>query len=119
MVKRGSLPAGGISRKYPERAPICYCRAVKAPPTTWSSYREALHMFLRGATVPTADRIALVVGTWLTWMNHGDRIAAGEMPWVKVVLNCATPFTFTSATDCPRKSSNICSSEMRSYIGAL
>ncbi len=50
-------------------------------------------MFFRGATVPTAGRIALVVGTWLTLMNQGDRIAAGEIPWLKVVLNYATPFT--------------------------
>jgi len=49
-------------------------------------------MFLSGATVPTAGRIALVVGTWLTLMNQGDRIASGEIPWLKVVLNYATPF---------------------------
>jgi hypothetical protein len=50
-------------------------------------------MFFRGATVPTAGRIAVVVGTWLTLMNQGDRIASGEIPWLKVALNYATPFT--------------------------
>jgi len=50
-------------------------------------------MFLRGVTVPSASRIAAVVGTWLTVMNQGDRIAAGTVPWVKIVLNYATPFT--------------------------
>ena len=60
---------------------------------TWTSYREALDMFLRGATVPSAGRIAVVVGTWLTLMNQGDRIVDGSVPWIKIILNYATPFT--------------------------
>jgi hypothetical protein len=53
-------------------------------------------MFLRGATVPSATRIMLVVGTWLTFMNHGDAILRGSVPWLKVVLDYATPFTVAS-----------------------
>ncbi len=53
-------------------------------------------MFLRGATVPSATRIMLVVGTWLTFMNHGDAILHGSIPWLKVVLDYATPFTVAS-----------------------
>ena len=63
---------------------------------TWESYREAFRLFLRGATVSTAVRIALVVGTWLSLMNQGHSIVHGHVPWVKVVLNYATPFTVAS-----------------------
>jgi hypothetical protein len=67
-----------------------------AGPVTWTNYREALEMFLRGATLPSASRIALVVGTWLSFMNQGDRLLAGTVPWVKIMLNYATPFTVAS-----------------------
>ncbi len=53
-------------------------------------------MFLAGATVPTAGRIALVVGTWLSLMNQGDRILHGDLPWLRIALNYATPFTVAS-----------------------
>jgi len=53
-------------------------------------------MFLRGATFPTASRVASVVGTWLTIINQGGVIANGSIPWLKVGLNYLTPFTVTS-----------------------
>jgi hypothetical protein len=53
-------------------------------------------MFLSGATVPSAARIALVVGTWLTLMNHGDAMLGGSIPWLKIVLDYATPFVVAS-----------------------
>jgi hypothetical protein len=63
---------------------------------TWESYREAGGMFLRGATVATASRIALVVGTWLSLLNQGHAIFDGHPPWAKVALNYATPFVVAS-----------------------
>ncbi len=63
---------------------------------TWTSYGEAARMFLRGVTVPAATRIALVVGTWLSLMNHGEAILRGEIPWARVFLNYATPFVVAS-----------------------
>jgi hypothetical protein len=71
---------------------------VERPPIphTWDRYGDALRMFLAGATVPTAGRIALVVGTWLSLMNQGDRILHGELPWLRILLNYATPFTVAS-----------------------
>lgn len=66
------------------------------PPGTWDRYGDALRMFLAGATVPTAGRIALVVGTWLSLMNQGDRIVRGDVPWLRLVLNYATPFVVAS-----------------------
>jgi len=63
---------------------------------TWVTYREATLLFLRGATVATASRIALVVGTWLSLMNQGRAIADGNPPWIKIALNYATPFVVSS-----------------------
>jgi len=63
---------------------------------TWESYGEAIGLFLRGATFATAARIALVVGTWLSLMNQGRAIVAGNAPWVKVALNYLTPFVVAS-----------------------
>jgi hypothetical protein len=65
-------------------------------PATWTSYRDAFRMFLRGITVPTALRVALIVGTWLSLMNQGHAISDGHPPWVKLVLNYLTPFTVAS-----------------------
>ena len=42
----------------------------RQPGATWESYRDAAAMFLRGATLATATRIAVVVGTWLSLVNH-------------------------------------------------
>ena len=70
--------------------------AESPPPATWVSYREAARLFLRGATVRTAGLIALVVGTWLSAMNQWCQIASGHPPWIKLVLNYATPFTVAS-----------------------
>jgi hypothetical protein len=65
-------------------------------PAVWDRYSQAIRMFLGGATVPTAGRIALVVGTWLSLMNQGDLIARGTVPWIKILLNYATPFVVAS-----------------------
>lgn len=65
-------------------------------PATWTSYRAAVRMFLRGVTVPTAARVALVVGTWLSALNQGHAITSGHPPWVKLVLNYLTPFIVAS-----------------------
>jgi hypothetical protein len=53
-------------------------------------------MFRRGVTGPTATRIALVVGTWLSLMNQFGAILDGDPPWLKIVVNYATPFVVAS-----------------------
>ena len=63
---------------------------------TWESYGDAFRLFVRGATVATASRIALVVGTWLSAMNQGRAIVDGHAPWVKIALNYLTPFVVAS-----------------------
>jgi hypothetical protein len=63
---------------------------------TWVSYRDAAELFLRGATAPTAGRVALLVGTWLSLMNQGQLIFDGRPPWIKLALNYLTPFAVAS-----------------------
>src|SRR5881296_2858248 len=63
---------------------------------TWDSYRDAARLFVRGASVATASRIALVVGTWLSLVNQGRAIVDGNPPWVKIGLNYLTPFLVAS-----------------------
>jgi len=71
-------------------------RRGKRRPVCWDHYPEALRLFVRGATFPTAARVAAIVGTWLTGVNQGSVIASGTIPWAKVMLNYLTPFTVTS-----------------------
>jgi hypothetical protein len=63
---------------------------------TWVTYRQAARLFLHGVTLPSATRIALVVGTWLSLMNQGHAIVHGHPPWIRIVLNYLTPFTVAS-----------------------
>ncbi len=63
---------------------------------TWEPYGDAARLFVRGATVATAARIALVVGTWLSLLNQGRAIADGNPPWAKIGLNYLTPFVVAS-----------------------
>ncbi|MGH8978142.1 MAG: nitrate/nitrite transporter NrtS [Acidimicrobiia bacterium] len=71
-------------------------RAPRAAAVVWDSYRQAAAMFFRGATVSSASRIALVVGTWLSLVNQGEAVFDGRPPWLKIVLNYATPFVVAS-----------------------
>lgn len=66
---------------------------------TWTRPREAVAMFARGATVPTAGPTALVVGTVLSLVNQGALIAAGHGDggtWVRVAVNFVVPFCVAS-----------------------
>jgi hypothetical protein len=71
-------------------------RPSRSHETTWVSYADAARLFLRGATVRTASRIAFVVGTWLSLMNQGQLIFHAHPPWVKLALNYLTPFIVAS-----------------------
>jgi hypothetical protein len=65
-------------------------------PTVWVSYRDALRMFVRGATLRSAVLIAAFVGTWLSFLNEGHAILDGNPPWHKIALNYLTPFVVSS-----------------------
>lgn len=65
----------------------------------WSTPREALGLFLRGATLRTGLRVALVVGTVLSLVNQGQTIADGAATvstWVRVGVNYLVPFLVSS-----------------------
>lgn len=71
-------------------------RHRKPATATWETYSQASRLFLSGVTAWSAASIALVVGTWLSFLNQGGPIIHGHPPWVKIVLNFATPFTVAS-----------------------
>lgn len=71
-------------------------RDPKREDLTWVTYAQALRLFRSGVTVRSAATIALVVGTWLSLVNQSGPILQGHPPWVKLVLNFATPFTVAS-----------------------
>jgi hypothetical protein len=71
-------------------------RVLSPRTTTWVSYRDALGMFLHGATLWAATPIAVVVGTWLSLMNQGHLIVQGNVSWLKLVINYMTPFAVAS-----------------------
>lgn len=57
--------------------------------------RRALKSVLEPAHLRRTGTLALVVGTWLTLVNQGGAIWAGELGsglWVKLALNYLTPF---------------------------
>ncbi len=56
-------------------------------------------LFLRGATIRVAGRVALVVGTILSAVNQGSLIVAGDgtvATWIRVAVNYLTPFVVAS-----------------------
>ena len=60
----------------------------------WSTRRQALALFARGATVRVAGGVGLVVGTILSVTNQGSVIIGGEanwVTWIRVGVNYLTP----------------------------
>lgn len=82
-----------MNRDAPER------RRRTTRRSTWSTYRQALSLVARGATVRVAGRVALAVGTILSVANQGTVIAEGHSSWVtwlRVAVNYITPFVVAS-----------------------
>ena len=72
---------------------------MQPAPLTWSSGRECLRLFLRGVTVPTAGRAALVVGTVVSALSQGATIVDGTatwLTWLLVGVNYSVPFVVAS-----------------------
>ncbi|PSO46842.1 MAG: hypothetical protein BRC32_06075 [Actinobacteria bacterium QS_8_72_14] len=69
------------------------------PNLSWRGYREALALFLRGATVAAAWPTAVVVGIVLSVVNQGDVIVSSAptlQTWLRVAFNFAVPFVVAS-----------------------
>ena len=65
----------------------------------WSTPFEACRLILRGVTFHTCIRVALIVGTILTFVNQGSVIAGGDataVTWVRVGVNYLVPFLVSS-----------------------
>lgn len=65
----------------------------------WSTPGQAIGLFLRGATLRAASKIALTVGTILSAVNQGSLIWAGHatgVTWLRVSVNYLTPFVVAS-----------------------
>ena len=74
-------------------------RRVQPPRLVWSTRRQALALFARGATVRVAGGVALVVGTILSVVNQGSVVLGGEaswLTWLRVGVNYLTPFVVAS-----------------------
>ncbi|WP_209279453.1 nitrate/nitrite transporter NrtS [Parasedimentitalea huanghaiensis] len=67
------------------------------PKATYQAAPSLRHMVFGDGTPRKALMTALVVGTILTLINHGDLVLAGELPpmW-KVLLTYLTPFCVTT-----------------------
>ncbi|MPY93717.1 MAG: hypothetical protein GEV08_11855 [Acidimicrobiia bacterium] len=65
----------------------------------WATRRQACRLILRGVTLHTASRVALVVGTLLSVVNQGSVLIAGDASVgtvIRVVVNYLVPFTVAS-----------------------
>jgi hypothetical protein len=72
---------------------------MRPAPLTWSGGRECVRLFLRGVTVRTAGRVALIVGTVLSAVNQGSTVVDGNatwVTWVRVGVNYCVPFVVAS-----------------------
>lgn len=68
-------------------------------PPAWSTRREALRLFARGATLRVAGKVALLVGTILSAANQGLVVLGGHpswATWLRVAVNYLTPFVVAS-----------------------
>ena len=71
----------------------------RSPVPTWTTPREALALFVRGVTVRTASKVALLVGTILSVVNQGTVIVDGNataVTWIRVGVNYLVPFLVSS-----------------------
>lgn len=94
VVSRG---AGPHRRAEAAQTPSGGRRQARRP--TWSRRSDALRLFLSGATVRTAWKVAAVVGTVLSAVNQGSVLAAGEAgpaTWARVGVNYLVPFLVSS-----------------------
>lgn len=65
----------------------------------WHRRREAIGLFLRGATFKAAWPTAVVVGTVLSAANQGDAFVSGDVTtqtWLRIAFNYAVPYVVAS-----------------------
>lgn len=86
-------------------------RSTGNTPPSWTTARQAVGLFCRGATLRTAAPIAIIVGTVLSLVNQLHVIVDGDATWAtwaRIAVNYAVPYSvasigFLSACRAPRE----------------
>ena len=61
----------------------------------------AASVFLSWKVMKRSAIVALIVGTILAFINHGDRILTASLTpvcWIKMIATCLVPYTVSSVT---------------------
>ncbi|MGH8896876.1 MAG: nitrate/nitrite transporter NrtS [Egibacteraceae bacterium] len=88
---------GAAARSRRTELPAWTTHAALSP--EWVRWPEALRLFVRGATIRAAWRIAAIVGTLLSVVNQGGILLSGQatrLTLVRIAVNYACPFTVAS-----------------------
>ena len=63
--------------------------------------RFAASVFFNRKVMKRSAIVALIVGTILAFINHGDAIISAELTmvcWIKIIATCLVPYTVSSVT---------------------
>ena len=68
---------------------------------TYDDFSFALSVAFSKKVAKRAVIVAIIVGTILAFVNHGDRIISGDLTadcWIKMIATCFVPFTVSLVT---------------------
>ena len=68
---------------------------------TYNDFVFVLSVTFSKKVVKRAVIVAIIVGTLLAFINHGDRIISGDVTtdcWIKMIATCFVPFTVSMLT---------------------
>lgn len=85
--------------------------ATRSETPSWTTARQAIGLFCRGATLRTAAPVAIIVGTVLSLVNQLHVIIDGDVTWatwIRIAINYTVPYIvasigFLSACRAPRE----------------
>lgn len=100
-----------MMNKHPSSDTETTTRPTGNATPSWTTARQAVGLFCRGATLRTAAPIAIIVGTVLSLVNQLHVIIDGDATWatwVRVAVNYTVPYIvasigFLSACRVPRE----------------
>ena len=68
---------------------------------TYDDFSFALSVAFSKKVAKRAVIVAIIVGTILAFINHGDQIMSGNLTadgWIKIIATCFVPFTVSVVT---------------------
>ena len=68
---------------------------------TYDDFSFALSVAFSKKVAKRAVIVAIIVGTILAFINHGEQIMSGDLTascWVKMIATCFVPFTVSMVT---------------------